>query len=404
MLFAKPDQKYGLLKRDYMTINSYHQKINIFLAQNVESLISAHAKKMTNLLKENGESFILFGAGRLGKIALTGLREAGVEPLAFADNSPDLWGQRIDGVEVLSPKDAKQRYGKRAVFVTTVYTNAPVRLQLERLEVEFISFADLAWNYSDILLPHYATDLPYAIFEQADDVKQALDVWADDMSRNEYLSQLAWRVSLDPSVLPPSLSPQEMYFQKDLFSFLTSDTLVDCGAFDGDTIRELERQMILYRGLIAIEPDPINFHKLEEYVSSLPEDLRGKIQLHQNALGPIRERINFDATGTASTIMDFGSYMVESIPLDEVLANERPTYIKMDIEGAEYQALSGGRHIISKYRPILAICLYHRQEDLWRIPLLIRSMSDSYHLFLRRYSDECWEQVCYAIPKERVVV
>lgn len=386
-----------------MTTTVSQKKLNALLAQNADSIISVQAGKINRLLARAGESFVLFGAGRLGRIALMGLRKAGIEPLAFADNSSGLWGQKVEGVEVLSPQDAKQRFG-RALFVITVYTSMPVRRQLERLEVEFVSFAELGWKYPQTLLPHYAINLPYFIFEQADDVCEALSVWEDDASRDEYLAQISWRVSLDASVLPASLNPQAMYFQKDLFSFSSNDTLVDCGAFDGDTIRELRKHEIAYRKLIAIEPDPINYHNLEKCVSTLPDDLRNKISLCQNAVGLFRERISFDATGTAGTTMGLGSYEVESIPLDEILADEQPTYIKMDIEGAEYQALSGGRRTIEKHRPILAICLYHRQEDLWRIPLLIRSMSDQYHLFLRRYSDDCWEQVCYAIPKERVVI
>jgi FkbM family methyltransferase len=386
-----------------MTIIDFTQKINFLLAQDADSLVSTHAKMMANLLTKTGEVFVLFGAGRLGRVALAGLRKIGVEPLAFADNSPELWGKRVDGVEVFSPQDAKLRFGQKSIFVITVYTSMPVHIQLESLEVEFISFAEFAWNYPLALLPHYAINLPHSIFEQADDVRKALAVWEDDASRNEYLAQIAWRTSLDASILPTPKDPREMYFQNDLFSFLVDDTLVDCGAFDGDTIRDLERQMIDYQRLIAIEPDPINFYKLKKYVSNLPEDSRNKILLHQNAVGLSKERINFDATGTASTTMEFGSYEVESLPLDEVLAGEQPTYIKMDIEGAEYNALKGAKQTIEKYRPILAICLYHRQEDLWRIPLLIRSMSEEYCLYLRRYSDECWEQVCYAIPKERII-
>lgn len=377
------------------------KKLNNLLSQEVTDFVTIQTQKLSRLLSQTGESFVLFGAGRLGQIALSGLRKAGITPLAFVDNSPKLWGQNIAGVEIVSPHDAKQRYERTAIFVITVYTSSPVRRQLSDLGVKFISFAELAWNYPDALLPHCATDLPHSIFEQSNDVKQALEVWADDASRYEYLAQLTWRVSLDINVLPVPMYPQEMYFQSDLFTFLPSDTLVDCGAFDGDTIRELLRKKVIYDHLIAIEPDPINFHNLEKYVSSLSNDLQDKISLHQNAVGSSRKKVRFNATGTASSTVNFGYYEVESIPLDEILADEKPTYIKMDIEGAEYQALIGGKQNIEKHRPILAICLYHRQDDLWRIPLLIRSMSNQYRMFLRRYSDECWEQVCYAIPEER---
>jgi len=384
-----------------MATNTFHIQLDNLLSQGAEKVLSVQREKMEHLLAQNGEKFILFGSGKLGQTALNGLRKVGITPLAFTDNSPVLWGKNIDGVDILSPNEAKQRFGHKAIFVITVYTSNPVRRQLEEMGVTFISFAELSWQYPQTLLPHYAMDLPHSIFFQADKVRQTMSVWEDDISRNEYLAQINWRISLNPSVLPNSNNPQQMYFQRDVFSFSPSDTIVDCGAFDGDTIREFRRQKISYRRLIAIEPDPINCQKLKEYLSTLPEDLRNKISVHQNAVGATKEKLNFEATGTARTSMDAGSYEVESIPLDEVLANEKPTYIKMDIEGAEYQALCGGRQTIEKSQPILAICLYHNPEDLWRIPLLIRSMSDNYRLFLRRYSDECWEQVCYAIPQER---
>jgi hypothetical protein len=74
----------------------------------------------------------------------------------------------------------------------------------------------------------------------------------------------------------------------------------------------------------------------------------------------------------------------------------------MDIEGAEPDALLGARNIIKNDLPVLAVCLYHNQEHLWKIPLLIQSISSEYNFFLKRYSDECWELVCYAVPNHRL--
>ena len=95
---------------------------------------------------------------------------------------------------------------------------------------------------------------------------------------------------------------------------------------------------------------------------------------------------------------------MESVPLDELLASASPTFIKMDIEGAEPNTLLGAAKIIADHAPVLAICLYHAQEHLWQIPLLIQSMRQDYNFFLRRYADECWEIVCYAVPKSRLAI
>jgi hypothetical protein len=75
----------------------------------------------------------------------------------------------------------------------------------------------------------------------------------------------------------------------------------------------------------------------------------------------------------------------------------------MDIEGAEYDALRGGVNVIRRDRPILAICVYHTQSDIWRIPLLVHSMVPEYKLYLRAYEGDGFQTVMYAVPSERIL-
>ena len=90
--------------------------------------------------------------------------------------------------------------------------------------------------------------------------------------------------------------------------------------------------------------------------------------------------------------------------LDEVLGENKPTYIKMDIEGSELDALMGAQNIIRKNLPVLAICSYHRQDHLWKIPALIHSYADEYRFFLQPHLLEVWDLVCYAIPVHRLTI
>ena len=93
---------------------------------------------------------------------------------------------------------------------------------------------------------------------------------------------------------------------------------------------------------------------------------------------------------------------METAPLDELARGVAPTYIKMDIEGAEVEALVGARTLISTWHPLLAICLYHRQSDLWRIPLLIHSLYPGYSHFLRAHEPDGWQTVGYFVPPGRL--
>ncbi len=378
-------------------------QLNEIMEKDPSALIHARKAAFEQLASKIGGRYVLFGAGRLGQITLSGLRKAGIEPLAFADNNPYLWGSRIEGVQVLSPQASEEQYRTNAIFVITVYTSAPVWDQLSGKGLKVISFAALAWQYPQALTPHCVVELPDKIFADASDVRNALSLWADELSRREYLGQLLWRTSLDSSVLPPHLSPAEIYFPNDLVIPLADEVFVDCGAFDGDSIQEfLKRRAGSFGQIIAVEPDPANCRALQTRLSAMPAEISRKISVRQAAVGSRRETVRFNATGTAASSIGEGSFEVECRPLDELVRDDHPTFIKMDIEGGESDALVGAQSLIAREKPALAICAYHRQEDLWRIPLQIRSITDGYQFFLRRYSDECWELVCYAVPAHRV--
>jgi len=386
-----------------MDKQSYQSMLDQILSNQINDLICRQRSRMGQILSSDDNNFVLFGAGRLGRNVLASLRNINIQPVAFADNNPQLWETERDGLRVLFPEQAANEFGSSAVFVVTIYTSAPVLQQLKDMGLKVISFPELAWRYPDILLPHGGLELPHKIFAQADEVRHTLSLWADDISCREYLAQIAWRISLDSSLLPLHLPPQETYFPSNIYRYLDNEVLVDCGAFTGDTIRAYFQQQGSFQKIIAVEPDLINCQQLEVFISSLPSSVQKKIEIKQNAVGAKREIVWFNATGSAASSVGVGDFQVNCIPLDDFLMQEQPTLIKMDIEGAEVEALVGGEKTIRQNLPVLTICVYHCQEHLWKIPALIKSFSESYSLFLRRYSDECWELVCYAVPKERLI-
>src|SRR5688572_27822604 len=217
---------------------SFRSQLEKILNQDVSSLVNAQKAALEQLIIKTDERYVLFGAGHLGQITLTGLRRAGIEPVAFADNNQSLWNTTVNGVKIFSPQEAISQFKNRAVFVITIYTSHPVWQQLTGLGVQALSFAALARHYPQVLTPHGAVELPYKLFEQADDVRKAFFVWTDDASRWEYIAQLNWRVSLDLSVLSQHLPPDEIYFADELLTLLPDEVFVDCGAFDGDTVQQ----------------------------------------------------------------------------------------------------------------------------------------------------------------------
>lgn len=99
---------------------------------------------------------------------------------------------------------------------------------------------------------------------------------------------------------------------------------------------------------------------------------------------------------TTSALAQYGEEKVRVYQLDSVI-EEPVTFIKMDIEGSEKEAILGARRIITEYKPKLAICIYHKVEDFWEIPLLIKALNPDYNIYIRNYEDRIDETICYAV-------
>jgi FkbM family methyltransferase len=380
------------------------------LEKPIASVIDYESSLFDQLLEKSQGQIVLFGAGNLGKKCLSGLRSVGIEPVAFVDNNSAIWNTKIERIDVLSPENAALKYGQNALFLVTIWSPGRNRSfiilknqlhQLGCLNIAF--FITLFWKYPTLFLPYYCIDLPHKIYEQVDDVIAVFYFLKDNYSKKQYLNQLKWRILLDFNSL--SSSKEIQYLPQILLPLLSHEVFIDCGAFDGDTVKTLINiQKDSFEKIICFEPDPTNIKKLKDYISNLDLDneIQEKVIIYQNATGEKREKLRFSATGSgASAISSEGELEVDSIPLDEILADEAPTFIKMDIEGAEIDTLLGAITIIKKYRPILAISVYHQQDHLWRIPLLVNSICRDYSYFLELHGEDGLDLVFYAIPNSR---
>lgn len=388
---------------------SEKENLEVLFSEPISSVYQREQSTFDELAAPFEKSLVLFGAGGLGKKTLAGLRSIGIEPLAFADNNSALWGTHINGIQVMSLENAVNKFGQSSAFVITIWKGEATDTMAERTQqlkklgcAKIIPFGYLYWKYSNVFLPHYAFDMPHKVFEQAEEVQDVISLWGDDASRHEYLAQLKWRMLMDFDSLPAPVT-HEIYFPNDLVSIIPDELFIDCGAYDGDTVRNLFSTQKAYSGkVIAFEPDPANFKQLEQYVLELPPEEKERVNIYPFAVGAIKSKVRFEASGTEASAVGSGNLEVDCVTLDEILADLKPTYIKMDIEGSELDALTGAQTTIKKNLPILAICSYHRQDHLWKIPSLIHSYSDEYRFFLRPHLLEVWDLVCYAIPASRL--
>ena len=97
-------------------------------------------------------------------------------------------------------------------------------------------------------------------------------------------------------------------------------------------------------------------------------------------------------------VSETGDIQIQVTSIDEFSSekNIKIDLIKMDIEGSEIEALLGARQTIRKFKPRLQICSYHKFDDLWEIPILIKKLSPDYLLYLGHHTQNIFETIVYA--------
>lgn len=354
----------------------------------------------------SSESIVIYGCGRLGRKLANALMQKGTPALAFVDTNPELQGQEVEGIPVYSIADAATIFGVDAVIVVAVWSPGRerrynyIKNKLQHAGCKNVAhFLPLFWKHAEFLLPHHRLDLPSRLLKNSLKIRRVFDLLSDESSRKEFLFQLRWLVFRLDSL--QNINPiKETYFPDDLFKLSNNECFVDCGAFDGDTLQAfILRNNDQFSSIVAFEPDPENYNNLTKYVKSLPIEIGQKIKVQKSALGSSQGIVRFDAIGSvASRITSTGSIEVVLQRLDDCLNGIIPTYIKMDIEGFEIDALKGGAQVIKKHHPKLAICVYHTQDHIWEIPLEVNNLNPHHRLYLRRYDDEFGDVVCYSVP------
>ena len=116
---------------------------------------------------------------------------------------------------------------------------------------------------------------------------------------------------------------------------------MDCGAFTGDTIEAfLAARRGTFKEIVGIEPDAVNCRALQKRIDDWKRSGIGPIRVEPVAVGSHRGTLKFETTGTAGSSVGSGTETVEVAPLDELLANDKPTYIKFDVQSKLMRSFS----------------------------------------------------------------
>jgi len=348
---------------------------------------------------------VIYGAGHTGQLLAQTLRAKKIDVVAFLDRGATP-GLTREGTPVLLPTEAPHltqtpvivavfnrersaRYRDIAAILfeqgfTTVYS----------LEQYYISdpkgFPDLYW----------LTDPSFYKGHSAA-IEAASQLWADEKSRLLYCALL--RLRLTGADALPEPTPHLQYMPEDLPLRPPPYRFVDIGAFDGDTLSALRQQKGLFESIFAFEPDMNNFRALAHRVETEGPFSTGVTCLFPCGVGQQCDTVSFVSDGSEAAKVSLApaktTVQTPIVPIDAVLHQSQPTYIKIDVEGFEEEVLCGLKKLLERDRPMLALCVYHKPADLFLLPLLLASWDYPVDFYLRSHGEHTFDTVLYAIPK-----
>lgn len=355
---------------------------------------------------KNGGRIIVFGAALMGEKICTSLEELGVWVNFLCDNNSNKWGTEFitpqnRTIAVVQPQEACGDGNNVLCFVATgAQYLEEIKQQLEENNVKNI-FCE---QYPDFYLEAMTLFLNMDRREVLRKTDELLSMFDDEESLKVLWCHLQeiFGIKRDNGKLS-KIRFEDLFIQPQYFfdggKYLgTQEIMIDCGAYIGDTVTSLVDEVGYsdFKEYVCFELDGQNYKELRGVVDRMPKETASRIKTFNCGVGSKRESIKYNYNGGNSSAMYNGNLVGEIIPLDEMFCEKRVTFLKMDIEGGEQEALAGATSLIRNNKPVCAICIYHSIKDLFDIPLFLKKLVPEYRLIARHHSTEWCDTVCYA--------
>ncbi len=346
----------------------------------------------------------IYGAGVFGKLFLSAL---GRKIDFFIDDFAEESVYEEIPIKKLStvPKDTK-------IFISALQYSKNIQQKLINEGFKnVVDFTEAIFFMPNILQEVAKINYLWLVRERErrinkEKLEKVQKLFCDDKSHQLLQKIIRLRETLD---IKYYIKPEGIeYFPSDIpfLSNLSYINFVDCGSYIGDSVEELMKHHLNIKSSISFEPDKQNLLKLNKTLNKLSVCYpQTNFFLYPAGVYSKNSILRFENLGINSSakLNDKAITEVPVVSLDSVVLNSNPNFIKMDIEGSEKEAICGAIKTIQKYKPNLAICLYHKPEDLWEIPLLIQEIEPSYNMYIRVHEDMCLSTVLYCISRNNNV-
>lgn len=344
-------------------------------------------------LQRETRPIVLYGMGNGADKILHVFAEKKIQACGVFASDEFVRGHSFAGFQVKKLSQIIEEFGKDIVVVLSFASQRPELLaRFYELDAQF-----------DLVAP----DVPVAggglfdfefLHKHAAEFERAYTWMADELSRQVFADTINFKISGKISYLRHCETDKQEVFESILKPH-TEEHFVDLGAYNGDTIRELLSYTGgAYASVTALEPDRRNFRKLGKYAEEQLDAAR--VQLVQAGSWSEDTTLTFAAKAGRNSALSGQGTPTQMRAVDSVLQGKPCTMMKLDVEGAEHQALLGARETIARFRPRLNVACYHRNEDLFDLPRQIKTLCPEYKLYLRHHPYvPAWDVNLYAVTE-----
>lgn len=344
----------------------------------------------------------LFGAGGAASWILSGFKREGVIVKGFLDDNYHKI-KNISGIPVYDPKSKhfSEKEKKNASVVFSIMSTSVDEISIKnkinsfgwKNYFNFDEFLKIIYKETKKIRLGMLDPKILELKENCKKIKQVKNILSDEISKQTLEGFLKFVLEMDISYFP-EIEPNQ-YFPKNIPPWESPLKLIDCGGYNGDTILEALKTGYEIEKCIAFEPDPLNFIHL----AKVAKKIDGVIPI-PCGVGDKTEFLRFKPQNDMGSFLDpNGNLNIQCVSLDDIASSFNPNIIKMDIEGYEEKALLGAKNLLKKYKPNLAISVYHKPSDIYKIPLYIKNIyGENCDYYLRRHSRAIADTIFYAKP------
>lgn len=323
-------------------------------------------------LKSTNKKILLYGTGNGADKILNELLRRGIEVQGVFASNGFVRDRTFRGFKVLSFDAAREQFGDFLALVCFGSSLTPVMDNIKKISSEVELYAPDV----PVIGLHNIFDMEY-VRQNKDKITAAYNLLADDFSKKVFQNLVLYKLTGKPQYLYEIETPKKEAY--DLLKLTDNEIYADLGAYTGDTVAEFLENVNNYQRIIAAEPDNKNYKKLCRNTENVKN-----IKCYNVCISRQNGKMPFVMNAGRNSVAGEGNTFIESINIDTLL-KEGASFIKMDIEGQEINALLGAREVLTRCAPKLNIAAYHKNEDLFEIPLLINSINLNYKIYMRHH-------------------